>query len=169
VPNLLARSGLGVVRMLILAIRESPGEIAADAGLDRLARETVQRLVARYPDRYLVVASTLADPGARLVSRIALDCAGAGLFLLCPRPLPEILSEQKDQTARLDLVGLVVRAERRIPLAGGGGLERWLAERVEICLSFEGGESTDSEPTPAPTKRVVLDPARGRIRWGFDY
>ena len=169
VPNLLARSGLGVVRMLVLGICESPSGIAADAGLDRLARQTVERLVARYPDRYLVVASTLADPGARLVARLALERAGAGLFLLCPRPLPEALAEQQDQDARLDLFGLAARAERRIPLAGDGALQRWLAERVEISLSFGGEQTGETEPTPGPTKRVVLDPASGRVRWGFDY
>jgi hypothetical protein len=166
VPNLLARSGLGVVRMLVLGIVESAYAVAADASLEGLARQTLQRLVARYPDRYLAIASTLTDPGARRFARLALEQPGAGLFLLCPRPLAEVLAEQPDQEARLDLLGLVARAERRIPLAGAGGLERWLTERVEISLSF-GGAETDL--ATQPPKRVVLDPASGRIRWGFEY
>lgn len=168
-PNLLARRGLGVVRMLVLGIGESQHGVAADANLERLAREIVERLVARYPDRYLVVASTLSDPGARLVARLALERAGAGLFLLCPRPLPEVLAEQAEHQARLDLLGLAVRAERRIPLAGNGALQRWLAERVEICLSFGIAETGDADRTCGRTKQVVLDPAGGCVRWGFDY
>jgi hypothetical protein len=168
-PNLLARSGLGVVRMLVLGIGESGSRVAADANLERLARKTVERLVARYPDRYLVVASTLADPGARLVVRLALELAGAGLFLLCPRPFSEVLVEQSDRQSRLDLLGLAARAERRIPLAGDGALGRWLAERVEIRLSFGSMEADDTDRISGWTKRVVLDPAGGCVRWGFEY
>ena len=169
VPNLLARSGLGVVRMLVIGIGESPSGVSADASLDRLARQAVERLVARYPDRYLVVASTLGDPGARLVVRLALDRAGAGLFLLCPRPLQETLAKQPNQDARLELLGLVARAERRIPLAGEAGLARWLAERAEIYLTFGGEETLVTEPDSKRLKRVELDPVRHCIRWDFDY
>jgi hypothetical protein len=155
--------------MLVLGIGESQSGVPADAGLDRLARQAVERLVARYPDRYLVVASTLGDPGARLVVRLALDQAGAGLFLLCPRPLQETLAGQPDQEARLELLGLVARAERRIPLAGEAGLARWLAERAEIRLTYGGAETLDMEPSPKRMKRVELDPAHHCIRWDFDY
>jgi hypothetical protein len=185
VPNLLARSGLGVVRMLILGLGETQTGIDAATGrqpgpqsdLERLACQVVERLLARYPDRSLVVASTLADPAARLVARVALDRAGAGLFLLCPRPLPDILAEQPDETARLDLLALVARAERRIPLAGGTELEHWLCARAEIDLSF-GDAAPDAPDRTEPAswdaagktaKRVVLDPGNGRVYWGFDY
>ncbi|WP_295393344.1 RyR domain-containing protein [uncultured Thiodictyon sp.] len=164
VPNLLARSGLGVVRMLILGLPPPVADCPADARLQRLATQVCERLVARYPDRSLIIAGTLADPAARLVARIALERAGAGLFLLCPRPLAETLAAQPDEASRRDLLGLLTQAERRIALPGAGELERWFTTRAEIgiCLG--------TAPTPAQTaKQVILDPLAEQVEWGFEY
>lgn len=164
VPNLLARCGLGVVRMLILGIGEDPSAAPTGRALERLARQTLERLLARHPDRSLAVAATLADPGTRLFARLALEEAGAGLFLLCPRPLRETLERQPDRAARRDLLALVARAERRIPLAGADALARWLAERAEIRLWLDGESAA-----PQTRKPIVLDPSAGRVHWGFEY
>ncbi|WP_295454413.1 RyR domain-containing protein [uncultured Thiodictyon sp.] len=164
VPTLLARSGLGVVRMLILGLPPPVADCPADERVQQLAAQVLERLVARYPDRSLVIAGTLADPAARLVTRIALEQAGAGLFLLCPQPLRETLATQPDEAARLDLLGLLTHAERRIALPGAGELEHWFATRAEIriCLG--------TAPAAAgAAKRVVLDPLGGQVEWGFEY
>jgi hypothetical protein len=164
VPALLARSGLGVVRMLILGLPEPHPDCPGGRGLRRLLDRVFERLVARYPDRSLVVASTLADPRARLAVHRALELAGAGLFLLCPRPIGETVAAQPDRAARRDLLRLVARAERRIPLPGPGQLDRWLAERAEICLALGPGSAA-----PAARKLVLVDASRQRLEWGFDY
>ncbi|HYN79681.1 MAG TPA: RyR domain-containing protein [Lamprocystis sp. (in: g-proteobacteria)] len=167
VPTLLARSGLGVVRMLILGIPQAAadGRVdgSADRAVDRLAAKVLGRLAARYPDRTLVIATTLADSGSRQIARLALDRAAAGLFLLCPQPITQILAAQPGEPERLDLLELVARAERRIALPGIGALERWLAERAEIQLILAAA------PVAGVPKQVVLDLAKGRVDWGFEY
>ena len=128
--------------------------------------------MARYPDRSLVIASPLADPASRLFAWHALGRAGAGLFLLCPRPLAETLARQPDEAARLDLLGLLTRTERRISLPGQGdgedALEHWFAQRGEIRL-YLGSAPGRGEAESSPPKRVLLDPVAGRIDWGFEY
>lgn len=162
VPTLLARSGRGVLRLSLVGVPASG--CPADRRLRRLAERTLERLVLRYPDRSLVLASTLEDAASRLIARLALDRYEAGLFLLCPRPLAETLDAQPDAAARRDLLELVARAERRVPLAGEGELARWLSERAEIAIL--AGEQTAGE---APRRRVRLDPARREPEWGFEY
>jgi len=164
VPALLARSGLGVVRMLILGLTEPAPSCPDGPSQRRLADQALERLLRRYPDRSLVLASSLADPRARQVVRQALDSVGAGLFLLCPRPLTETLAAQPDASARRDLLELVARAERRIGLPGPGQPEHWLSQRAEIILSL-GPDSVDL----GIDKRVVLDSARRRLEWSFEY
>lgn len=163
VPALLARSGLGVKRMLILGVQPPSGADPKGTPRRPLIDRVLRRLLARYPDRSLVVASTLSDPWSRLAVRLALDL-GAGLFLLCPGPLPETLAAQPDAQARRDLLGLVARAERRIALPEPAGLEHWLSRRAEILLSLEVG----SAPLGV-AKRVVIDAANRRAEWGFEY
>ena len=121
-----------------------------------------------------------------MLARRAVQLADAGLFLLCPRPLAEILSAQPDQHARRDLLALVARAERRIPLPGEDDLNRWLAARAEILVEFDAAslpesispESispeniartiTSSKPGAPERKRVRIDPDRGP-EWSFEY
>lgn len=164
VPALLARSGLGVVRVLILGLPEPGADCPEGAPLRRLVDQALERLIARYPDRALAIASTLADPRARLVVRRALDRAGAALYLLLPRPIGALLAEQPDDRARSDLLGLVARAERRIALIGEADLGRWLAERAEVSLCL-------GSPMAASVarKQVRLDAGSGRLEWGFEY
>ncbi|WP_020503149.1 RyR domain-containing protein [Lamprocystis purpurea] len=167
VPTLLARSELGVVRMLILGIPEPHTALPADAvaaGLQRLAEQVLDRLAARYPDRTLVFAATLAEPGARLITRLALDRAAAGLFLLCPQPIAHTLAAQPDDAARRELLELMARAERRISLPAPGELTRWFARRADIQLVVGSGPLEN-----AGAKRVLLDPVERRVDWNFDY
>jgi len=166
VPTLLARSELGVVRMLILGIPEPHTALPADAvaDLQRSTEQVLDRLAARYPDRTLVVAATLAAPGARLITRLALERAAAGLFLLCPQPIADTLAAQPDDAARRDLLALIARAERRISLPAPGELARWFARRADIQLVMG---SDPLENTAA--KRILLDPVERRVDWNFDY
>jgi hypothetical protein len=164
VPTLLARSGRGVVRMLIVGV-ETPGpRCRAGHVLARLARRAFERLDGRYPDRSLVVASTLAGAASRLVVRQGLEAHGAVLFLLCPRPLSETLDSQLDEAARVDLLDLAVRAERRIGLAAGQSVEGWFSQRADILVRL--GAGTESL---GPSKWVSLDPERGALDWNFEY
>ena len=173
VPSLLARSGLGVVRILMVALAPPTADCPADARLARLAMQVLERLVARYPDRSLVIAATLAEPASRLVARLALDQAGAGLFLLCARPLGETLADQPDTAARLDLLGLATRAQQRIALPGPGELGRWIEERAGIRLCLGAGptdpETRPGADRPGTIKQVRLDPKTGHAEWGFEY
>jgi hypothetical protein len=162
VPTLLARSGRGVLRLLLVGVPASG--CPADRRLRRLADRVLERLTLRYPDRSLVLASTLEDAAARLIARRAQEDYGAGLYLLCPRSLAATLAAQPDAAARRDLLDLVARAERRIPLAGEGELARWLGERAEIAIL--AGDRFVGE---APQRRVHLDPAEREPRWGFEY
>jgi hypothetical protein len=166
VPALLARSGRGLVRMLIVAVAET----AAAVPVGRLrpwVDQVLQRLLARYPDRGLVIAATLADPVSRLLARRALQLADAALFLLCPRPLPTVLAAQPDADARRELLSLVARVERRIPLPADGALDRWLDTRAEILVRFDAAQD-EASAGGGLRKQVRIDPERG-LAWNFEY
>jgi len=185
VPALLARSGQGLARMLIVGVPESMRSSSVGrmrASIDQL----LFRLQARYPDRGLVIAATLADVASRLLARRALQSADAGLFLLCPRPLVETLAAQPNQEARLDLLRLVARAERRIPLPSAGDLDRWLTQRAEILVQFDANPLPETTPPENASvergasevglslaaartcKRVRIHADQG-IEWNFEY
>lgn len=163
-PTLLARSGRGLVRMLVVAVVEPQEGCRTDRRLERLADQALRRLVGRYPDRSLVLASTLESEASRLVVHRAVDEFEAGLFLLSPRPLPEALSAQPGEQARRHLLALAARAERRICLPGAGEPKRWFARRAEIRLIL--GRGLEAEK---PGKKVRLDPAKGLPDWSFEY
>ena len=72
---------------------------------------------------------------------------GAGLFLLCDRPVGELLAlppEHGDASAQYALRTLLSRAERRIPLPAEGAPGRWLHERAEVLVQFAASRSTVS-------------------------
>jgi hypothetical protein len=163
VPTLLARSGRGVVRMLLVGVAATPDRPIGRQALRRRADRALERLVRRYPDRSLVLASTLEDAASRLVCRHALEDYGAALFLLCPRPLPETLTAQPDASARVDLLDLAARAERRIALTAGDTPAAWLARRAEILLVLGDLPAPD-----APRKQVRLGP-NAEAHWTFEY
>ncbi|MBK5964830.1 Ryanodine receptor Ryr [Thiocystis minor] len=164
VPNLLARSGLGVVRLLIVGLPAPGAGSASGRRLCTLTRLVLERLVARYPDRALVLAATLADPATRQVMRQALDQTDAGLFWLLPRPVDELLAAQPDAAARLDLLELAARAERRIALDGEGELARWFAARAEIVIALGA-----IAPMAEPARRVTLSTGWAGLDWNFEY
>jgi len=162
VPTLLARSGRAVLRGLVVGVAESG--LAADHQFRRLADACLGRLAARFPDRGLILATSLADPAACLLARMALDDYAAALWLLCPTPIPEWLAGQGDTQARTDLLGLVARAERRIALPGPEGLADWLGRRAQVLIL------PGKLPAPVnPQRQVRLDPASSAPQWGFEY
>lgn len=170
VPALLARSGRALMRMLIVGVVEDAAGVGG--GLRGPVDQVVNRLCARYPDRALVIASTLAGPGGRLLARRARQLADAGLFLLCPGPVSGLLDAQPGADARLDCLGLIAVASRRISLPGEGEVERWLAERAEILVQIgshgAAGGDAGADDGGRPRKRVWIDPGRG-VDWGFEY
>jgi hypothetical protein len=163
-PTLLARSGRGLVRMLLVAVTEPQVECRTGRGLERLVGKMLERLTQRYPDRSLVMASTLESDASRLVVCRALDEYEAGLFLLCPRPLPDILAGLASERERGELLRLAARAERRISLAGEQELEVWTSARAKIRLLFGSAAQVGSD-----VKRVRIDPTSHRIEWSFEY
>ena len=161
VPALLARSGLGVVRMLIVALE--PGLGAAGRAREAQGRALLARLCARYPGRRLMLASNLADGAARRLALLAAWRCGAGFFMLHDRPLGALLAGL-DAGERDAALSLLARAERRIALPGAGELAAWIAARATIAVSA-------SPPPPAPAaggKRVVLGAGRS-LHWNFEY
>jgi len=168
IPALLARSGRGVVRILLVGVPEAGEAEFGNAGdghrLKTLADEILERLVLRYPDRSLVLASTLAGAQSRQVVRRAVAHFGAGLFLLCPLPLQETLEGQPSQRARRDLLELAALAERRITLNGARELAEWFARSAEI-QNLCGMEPD----TAQPRKRVWIDPSGMKLAWNFEY
>lgn len=164
-PALLARQGLGILRLLIVGIS---GPVELPAGGRRRGRwvdPILDRLVTRYPDRALILASTLTDPGSRFLVRRALArYPDTGLFLLSPHPLPHTLAELEDSSARRDFLTLVARAQRRIGLRGQDELNQWLSERADISLHL--GHRTSSG---AAKKRVCLIDDTWRVEWTFEY
>ena len=166
VPTLLARSGLAVVRGLVLGVAEADPATSGSAGrrTRRLVEACLGRLRERFPDRGLVLATTLADPFSRLVAARALDGFDAALWLLCHKPVTELLAAEPQAAARLDLLRLVARAERRIELPGRMGLEDWLQRRAQVLLL------PGDAPAPAvPGRQVRVDPAGNGLSWGFEY
>ncbi|MEA3274813.1 MAG: RyR domain-containing protein [Pseudomonadota bacterium] len=163
-PTLLARSGRGLVRMLLVGVPEATVTCSADNRLRRLTDRVMERLISRYPDRSLVLASTLGDAASRLVAQRAVERFEAGLFLLCPRPLSETLAIQRDERSRRDLLALIARAERRVTLVGTDELDRWFTQRAEIMM-FLGNLSGDTRTG----KRVEIDPSGGKLEWSFEY
>lgn len=134
-PTLAARLGLGIQRLLILGVHP-PGPACPTAKpLRRLALALEECLRERYPDRALVIASTLADARERDLARVLMEAAG--LFLLLPRPLSQILAGLTPPAARRDFLDLLTRAERRISLRGEAELATWFARRAEIHLVLD--------------------------------
>lgn len=168
-PTLLARSGLGIERMLIVGCRPSPA-LREPQRLRPLMQAVLTRLAERNPDRSLVVAATLADAAARVFVRLALDGFGAGLFLLAERPAGDLLAQLADDDAgRRALLALLTRAERRIPLPATGDLEDWLARRAEVLVAIAAGDGPVPRPDDIGPKAVVIDAERRRVAWGFEY
>ncbi|KAA6183317.1 Ryanodine receptor Ryr [Thiohalocapsa marina] len=185
VPTLLARSGLGLVRMLIVGMApmslapapgpapvsapeaaSAPDPAPADTRLRPLFERVLRRLRARYPDRGLVIASTLADAPSRLLAQRALDAHDAGLILLCPWPLPALLAAQPDAAAQRAVLSLIERAERRVLLAGGQELQRWLDTRSQVQIDCTWAATAAAGKGQG--KRVRVDPKRG-LSWNFEY
>lgn len=164
VPTLLARFDRGVVRMLIVGLADADDGCPGDRTLARLTELAFRRLLRRYPDRSLVLASSLADVPARSAVRQALEQFGAGLILLCPRPIGETLAAQPDDHARRDLLDLAARAERRICLSGGETPRSWFARRAEILMLLGGAQDVQR-----PVKRIRMDTDAAEILWNFEY
>ncbi|RKT45007.1 RyR domain-containing protein [Thiocapsa rosea] len=164
-PTLLARQGLGILRLLIVGLPEPAAGCPGGMRLRRLADQALDRLVARYPDRALVLASTLTDRRSRELVREVLDREqGVGLFLLLSRPLGQVLAELPDPHDRRDFLTLTARAERRIGLNGETDLATWLSERADISLILG-----DRVPAGVVEKRVRLDPGGLGLDWNFEY
>jgi hypothetical protein len=164
VPTLLARSGLGVLRMLLVGVVSPPR--SAREPSERSMRQILERLVARYPDRALIVASSLADAATRRFVRIAQDDFGAGFFLLLAEPIDGLLEGVGDG-ARERALALIARAERRVQLPDATAVQRWLGERAEILVDL-GGEPIGDGAAAAAEKRVRVDPSGG-LAWNFEY
>jgi hypothetical protein len=175
VPTLLARSGLGVLRMLVIGLVSPPvgrsptrRAVPPSPGWDRLFRQALRRLAARYPDRALVVGATLDDPAARRFTELATDEFGARVFVLLRQPLPVLLGDLEAQ-ARRQALALLTKAERRITLSAPNALEHWLEARAEILVDL--GAEADARPSEAALaerKWLRIDPAHG-LRWSFEY
>lgn len=163
-PTLLARSGLGVVRMLIVALPDPPPGTQLDAQARRAVPRVLERLQARYPDRALMLAATLGHADVRRTVRLALERAGGGLIWLLAGPIPTLLAQQADDDSRMELLALGARASRRLMLDGVEGLSRWIAERAEIVLQL-GSE----RPLARPAKRVFIAAQAAVPVWSFEY
>jgi hypothetical protein len=164
-PTLLARQGLGILRLLIVGIPQPAAGCPGGMRLRRLADQALDRLVARYPDRALVLASTLTDRRSRELVRQAMEREqGVGLFLLLPRPLGHVLADLADPHDRRDFLTLAARAERRIGLKGETELDDLASARADISLILG-----DRVPAGAVEKRVRLDPKGSGLDWNFEY
>ncbi len=168
VPTLLARSGLGVLRMLLVGLApvKAPHRNLAKTQLDTLMRRALARLAARYPDRALIIASSLEEVATRRFAWIATNELGTGFFLLLPQPLPQLLGNL-DASERLQVLALVALAERRIPLSGAVDLGRWLDQRAEILVEL-GAPDEVSASADSRRKRVCITPDAG-LQWSFEY
>lgn len=164
VPTLLARSGLGIVRLLIVALPDPEPSARLDPGARRRMEAVLARLVERYPDRAVVFASTLAHPDVRSMVRLGLDSSRAGLLWLLTGPVSDLLAQQPDASARADLLELASRASRRVLLDGPQALRHWMARRAEILLLL--GIDTAME---LPAKRVALLQSEAEPVWSFEY
>ncbi len=190
-PTLAARLGLGIQRLLILGVHPPGSACPSGKPLRRLATGLRERLRERYPDRALVMASTLADQRERdLVRELMEGAEGAGLFLLLPHPLPHLLARLGPTAVRRDFLTLLAQAERRISLRGEEELAAWFSRRAEIqlvlgetlpCLGDDTsapGKASDMESREVrgmtglprgPDKRILLDPNGAGLTWTFDY
>jgi hypothetical protein len=166
VPTLLARSGLGILRVLLVGVSEVP--ISVTGQLQRLMQKALERLVARYPDRALVVATSLGCASARRFLRTAVDEFDAGFFLLLEQPVAELLAAGAAEE-RLEMLALMARAERRIQLGSSAAVHRWLAARAEILVEM-GADTRGSgdRSHPDPRKRLRIDADAG-LTWTFEY
>lgn len=164
VPALLARSGRGVLRRLLVGLPEPGPRAVSGMRLRTLTARILERLLARYPERALVFAATLRDPAVRQVVRQALDRTAAGFFWLLPAPIDELLLAQPDRSARCELLALAERAERRIRLEGETELMRWFAVRCEIAIALG-----DAPPLTEPAKRIALTRTWHGLEWNFEY
>ena len=122
-PTLAARQGLGIQRLLILGIHPPGPACPAGKPLRRLAAGLGAALRERYPDRALVLAATLEDARERALVRELMGAsnlaasvapiATAGLFLLLPRPLTQLLDPQTAPTEHRERDGLTASTDQR--------------------------------------------------------
>ena len=124
-PTLAARLGLGIQRLLILGIHPPGPACPAGKPLRRLAAGLGAALRERYPDRALVLAATLEDARERALVRVLMGAstpavaassatvATAGLFLLLPRPLTQLLDGLTDPAEHLERDGLTASPNRQ--------------------------------------------------------
>ncbi len=172
-PTLAARLGLGIQRLLILGVHPPGPACPTGRPLRRLALALGEGLRERYPDRALVIATTLADARERDLARVLMAGAEpAGLFLLLPHPLTQLLARLTPPAARRDFLDLLTRAERRISLHGEAELATWFARRAEIHLVLDNRPReikamTDGLETP--NKSILLKPDSAGLTWTFDY
>lgn len=172
-PTLAARLGLGIQRLLILGVHPPGPACPTGKPLRHLALALGEGLRERYPDRALVLATTLTDARERALAQVLMAGAEpAGLFLLLPHPLNQLLARLTPPAARRDFLDLLTRAERRIGLRGEAELATWFARRAEIHLILndhspeiraiaDGGET--------PNKCILLNPDGAGLTWTFDY
>ena len=172
-PTLAARLGLGIQRLLILGVHSPGAACPTGKPLRSLATALGEGLRERYPDRALVIATTLTDARERDLARVLMAGAEpAGLFLLLPRPLSQLLARLSPPAARRDFLDLLTQAERRISLRGAAEMATWFARRAEIHLILndqspeiraiaDGGET--------PNKCILLNPDGAGLTWTFDY
>ena len=172
-PTLAARLGLGIQRLLILGVHPPGAACPTGKPLRSLATALGEGLRERYPERALVIATTLTDARERDLARVLMAGAEpAGLFLLLPRPLSQLLARLSPPAARRDFLDLLTQAERRISLRGAAEMATWFARRAEIHLILndqspeiraiaDGGET--------PNKCILLNPDGAGLTWTFDY
>jgi hypothetical protein len=166
VPALLARSGLGVVRRLIVGV-QSLAPVTSLTALRGASMSVLQRLRARYPDRGLTIALDPTDAQARVFGSIAARDFDAGLYLLLPQPLASLLQDV-DEQRRPEILRIVRCAERRIPLPEPGQTELWLNRRAAIRCTL-GDAATAARPAESCSRKAVSIDGNGGIEWGFEF
>jgi len=166
VPALLARSGLAVVRRLVVGVCGGGAEMSQTVLRDG-ARLVLRRLMARYPDRGLTLAVDPSDAAARDIAADAVKRFGVGLFLLLPVPLPRLLAAQPP-AGRLAVLDLLGAAERRIQLAGDAAVAQWRARRAEVLFALGEDGAVPAGGVEPPAKRVHLS-EHGQAHWNFEY
>jgi hypothetical protein len=129
----------------------------------------LRRLRERFPDRALVLASSLRHPLERLLVRQALQGFQAAFYFLGTASARSLCDGLDSPAARKEFMELLARAERRFGFADPRELRQWLTDRPDILVRIGPDVSAEAPVEAGCSRQVRINQETGATRYSFEY